>query len=89
MTARVDFRRDYTPWHAFVHEIDALVLRLSDGAQRRNRFEQDMRFSDTPDDYLATTLDVHGGVIVHCEGPGPKALDFRDGLLAALEGGAA
>ena len=87
MTARVDYRRDYTPWHAFVREIDTLVLRLPDGAQRRTRFEQNMRFSDTPDDYLATTLDVRGGVIVQCEGPGPKALAFRDGLHDLLKGG--
>jgi len=89
VTMVIDYRRDQAAWHAFVKEIDALVLRLPDGAQQRTRFEQAMRFCDNPDDYLTADAVPQGGSIVYRTAPGPKALAFRDGLLAALEGGAA
>jgi len=80
----VDYGRDPAPWLDFVKQIDALVQHLPDGAQRRTKFEQDMRFCSDPDEYLMTTPVLVAGVIVYRMEPGPKALAFRD----ALEGGA-
>lgn len=88
MTTVIDYRRDPSAWLAFVNEIDSLVQKLPDGAQRRTRFEHEMRFSDCPDDYLLTSVGEMGGVPVYRTGPGPKAVAFRDALRAALEGGA-
>lgn len=82
------YGRDLSPWREFVREIDALVLHLPDGAQRRTQFERDMRLTDTPDDYLALEEVEEGGIIVHRNGPGPKAVAFLEELRRAAGGAA-
>lgn len=89
MTVEPIYARDRSLWVAFHHEITELEQQLPDGAQRRTRFVHEMRFTDMPDAYLSRTPVLENGLIVEFAGPGPKALAYRDGLLAALEGGAA
>lgn len=88
MTLPLDYRRDTAPWLAFVREIDALVLRLPDGAQRRTRFEQEMRFCENPDDFLTATAVPEGGTIIYRTGPGPRAVAFLAELRAVVGGDA-
>lgn len=87
MTLPLDYRRDRAPWLAFVREIDGLELRLPDGAQRRTRFERDMRFCDDPDDYLIAVPVPDGDTVVYRIVPGPKAEAFLGELRDAVQGG--